>query len=158
MADMNESIALDLDLFDNAKSGYVPELKKRKKVQIPEIFEPRKTTRSQIENEIKLNRIAVLRVSLIAIAVLVILGSLIYGRVVLTESRMQLDKEKQVLELAQSDHVRLQMKFNSMMSMDKIEEYAISELGMVKRENYQISYFDISEDDGVNSTHQDKNE
>ena len=67
----------------------------------------------------------------------------------LTNKQSELSLKTQELELAQSENVRLQMHFNSMMSMDKIEEYAQSQLGMVKRENYQVSYFDISKEDGT---------
>jgi len=149
VADMNENLALDLDLFDNTKNGYVPEAKKRKKLEVPELFAVKPATQSDIQAEIKSSRRAALKTSVVALAFLIILGSFIYGRVVLTEYQMQLNEQKQVLELAQSENVRLQMKFNSMMSMDKIEEYAQSELGMVKRENYQVSYFDISSEDGA---------
>lgn len=149
MADRNDSLALDLDLFDNTKNGYVPEIKKKKKVQVTQLFEVKTTTKSQVQNEIKASRLAAAKACVIALAALLILGSLIWSRVVLTDKQSELSLTTQELELAQSENVRLQMHFNSMMSMDKIEEYAQSQLGMVKRENYQVSYFDISKEDGA---------
>lgn len=149
MADRNDSLALDLDLFDNTKNGYVPEIKKKRKVQVTQLFEVKTTTKSQVQNEIKASRLAAAKACVIALAALLILGSLIWSRVVLTDKQSELSLKTQELELAQSENVRLQMHFNSMMSMDKIEEYAQSQLGMVKRENYQVSYFDISKEDGT---------
>ena len=49
------------------------------------------------------------------------------------------------------------MQFNSLMSMDKIEEYAQTKLGMVKRESYQVRYFDMSEDDNTETAQKDTN-
>ena len=37
MANRNDGLALDLDLFDNTKNGYVPVERKKKKIEIIEI-------------------------------------------------------------------------------------------------------------------------
>ena len=41
------------------------------------------------------------------------------------------------------------------MSIDNIDEYAQTKLGMVKRENYQIRYFDLAEDEGTKTVQKD---
>ena len=149
MAAANESLALDLDLFDNTKNGYVPQPRKKKTIPAPRLLEPKKKTKAQVENEVRESRIAALKASVFAMAALIILGSLIFSRVVLTNLNSELADSKAAYSASQSENVRLQMKFNSMMSMDKIEEYAQSQLGMVKRESYQVSYFDTSSSDGA---------
>lgn len=145
MANKDFTAALDLDLFDNTKNGYVPELETKRKIKRPELVEPKPVSKKQLAAEVKASRVAAARACVIALAVLIILGSLIYNRVVLTNCQSELLEANRALETAQSENIRLNMKFNSMMSMDKVEEYAQSELGMVKRENYQVRYFDMSQ-------------
>lgn len=72
----------------------------------------------------------------------------------LTNYQSELADQRTALKAAQSENIRLQMQFNSLMSMDKIEEYAQTKLGMVKRESYQVRYFDMSEDDNEVKTAQ----
>ncbi len=43
---------------------------------------------------------------------------------------------------AQAENVRLRAEFSSMVSADKVREYAVSTLGMQKIERYQIHYFE----------------
>lgn len=157
MADSNNGLALDLDLFDNTKNGYTPVERKKKKVQMPEIIHSKPISSEQAQTEIKASRIAALRAGIIAIVALLILGSLIYSRVMLTNCQAELANEKSELKIAQSENVRLQMQFNSLMSMDNIEEYAQTKLGLVKRESYQVRYFDMSEGNNTNSTQKDTN-
>lgn len=149
MANRNDGLALDLDLFDNTKNGYTPVERKKKKNQMPEVISSKPISFEQAQTEIKASRVAALRAGVIAIVALLILGSLIYSRVMLTNCQAELADQKSELKIAQSENVRLQMQFNSLMSMDKIEEYAQTKLGLVKRESYQVRYFDMSEDDTV---------
>ncbi len=154
MADLNEGLALDLDLFDNTKNGYVPVERKKKKFEAPKLIQTKPISYEQAQSEVKASRVAALRAGVIAIVALLILGSLIYSRVMLTNYQSELADQRTALKTAQSENVRLQMQFNSLMSMDKIEEYAQSKLGMVKRESYQVRYFDMSEDDNETKTAQ----
>lgn len=157
MANLNDGLALDLDLFDNTKNGYVPVERKKKKIEAPKLIQSKPISFEQAQTEIKASRIAALRASVIAIVALLILGSLIYSRVMLTNYQSELADQKAALKTEQSENVRLQMQFNSLMSMDKIEEYAQTKLGMVKRESYQVRYFDMSEDDNTETAQKDTN-
>lgn len=157
MANLNDGLALDLDLFDNTKNGYVPVERKKKKIEAPKLIPSKPISFEQAQTEIKASRIAALRAGVIAIVALLILGSLIYSRVMLTNYQSELADQKAALKTEQSENVRLQMQFNSLMSMDKIEEYAQTKLGMVKRESYQVRYFDMSEDDNTETAQKDTN-
>lgn len=53
------------------------------------------------------------------------------------------------IEIAQGENVRLNAELSSIISTDKIENYAEDVLGMVKAESYQISYIDLSHGDEV---------
>ena len=157
MANLNDGLALDLDLFDSTKNGYVPVERKKKKIEAPKLIQSKPISFEQAQTEIKASRIAALRAGVIAIVALLILGSLIYSRVMLTNYQSELADQKAALKTEQSENVRLQMQFNSLMSMDKIEEYAQTKLGMVKRESYQVRYFDMSEDDNTETAQKDTN-
>ena len=157
MANLNDGLALDLDLFDNTKNGYVPVERKKKKIEAPKLIQSKPISFEQAQTEIKASRIAALRAGVIAIVALLILGSLIYSRDMLTNYQSELADQKAALKTEQSENVRLQMQFNSLMSMDKIEEYAQTKLGMVKRESYQVRYFDMSEDDNTETAQKDTN-
>lgn len=53
------------------------------------------------------------------------------------------------IEIAEGERVRLNAELSSMISSDKIENYAENVLGMVKAESYQVSYVDLSEGDEI---------
>lgn len=53
------------------------------------------------------------------------------------------------IDQAQAENVRLNAAICSMASVDKIQEYAVSVLGMQKAERYQIHYFEDRDGDKV---------
>ncbi len=53
------------------------------------------------------------------------------------------------IDIVEGENVRLNAELSSLISSDKIENYAENVLGMVKAENYQISYIDLSEGDQI---------
>ncbi len=149
MADNN--FAVDLDLFDVQKSGYVPEEAPKRKIQKPKlVIKPENI--AEIKSDAKESRKMAARACAFALVALMFIGSLIFCRVELTGLQLRLNEAQSELKIAEAENVSLQMKYNSMMSVDKIEEYAQSKLGMVKRESYQISYFDISDSSGAQLT------
>ena len=104
MANRNDGLALDLDLFDNTKNGYTPVERKKKKIQMPEVISSKPISFEQAQTEIKASRIAALRAGVIAIVALLILGSLIYSRVMLTNCQAELADQKSELKIAQSEN------------------------------------------------------
>ncbi len=53
------------------------------------------------------------------------------------------------ISIEKGENVRLNAELSSKISTDKIENYAENVLGMVKAENHQITYIDLSEGDCV---------
>ncbi len=53
------------------------------------------------------------------------------------------------IDIVEGENVRLNAELSSLISSDKIENYAENVLGMVKAENYQISYIDLSHGDEI---------
>ena len=152
MANYNDGLAFDLDIFDDAKNGYVPELKSEKKLKLPRLLEPKRETEAQIEARARAGRFAALKAVAFAFLALMILGSVIYGQVALTNLESELSRQKSELKIAKSEYVRLSTEVNSMLSMSNVEEYARDKLGMVKQENCQIYYYDITEGGGAELT------
>ena len=54
---------------------------------------------------------------------------------------------------AVSENTRLVMQLNSSVSREKVDEYAVSVLGMQKLERYQIHYFENRDGDKVVMAH-----
>ncbi len=53
------------------------------------------------------------------------------------------------IQIAEGENVRLNAELSSKIATDKIENYAEDVLGMVKAENYQIDYIDLSNGDEI---------
>lgn len=148
----NETIALDLDLFDNTKNGYVPVQRPEKSISKPKLLK-KPVSSEETKADAKTSNQYAVKACAFALAAFLIIGSLLCFRVILSDARMKRDAAVKELEATQSERITLQMAYNEMLSLDKIEEYAREKLGMVKRENYQVRYFDLSGSDGAQSVH-----
>ena len=150
MADF--TTALDLDLFDTAKSGYAPTEIKKNKTKELSLLKEEPISPKKAAIDAKTSRAAAAKACAFALAALIVIGSLICFRVILTNKQAELRQKQAELNLLQSEYTSLQMKYNTLLSPDKVEQYAKDELGMVKKENYQIRYFDLSGSDGAQLT------
>ncbi len=148
----NEMLALDLDLFDVQKNAYVPQEMPKKRIQKPKLLETKPVSRMQTAQEARESTKMAIRACAFALTMFLTIGAIIVCHVQLTNLQIDLTAKQNELSVVESENISLKMKYNSMMSMDKIEEYAQSELGMVKRESYQVEYFDISDESGAQLT------
>ena len=148
----NEMLALDLDLFDVQKNAYIPQETPKKRIQKPKLLETKPVSRMQTAQEARESTKMAIRAGAFALTMFLTIGAIIVCHVQLTNLQIDLTKKQNELSVVESENISLKMKYNSMMSMDKIEEYAQSELGMVKRESYQVEYFDISDESGAQLT------
>lgn len=73
----------------------------------------------------------------------------IYSQVQVDELDRELDAVNAQIAVVDSENTRLSMELDSAISLEKVDDYAQNVLGMVKVENYQISYIDISGGDTV---------
>lgn len=84
-------------------------------------------------------------------AVALCLFSVVLVRLFMYAEGDKLDAEINAMQnkisIAESETVRLSAELNSMIDTQKTIEYAETKLGMVKAENYQITYIDLSEGD-----------
>lgn len=148
----NEMLALDLDLFDVQKNAYIPQETPKKRIQKPKLLETKPVSRMQTAQEARESTKMAIRACAFALTMFLTIGAIIVCHVQLTNLQIDLTKKQNELSVVESENISLKMKYNSMMSIDKIEEYAQSELGMVKRESYQVEYFDISDESGAQLT------
>lgn len=67
----------------------------------------------------------------------------------LDETAADITSTESKIEIAVSENIKLSSALDGMVSIDKIEDYAENTLGMVKLENYKITYFTSQEDNHV---------
>lgn len=94
-------------------------------------------------------RAQAIKLMAIATVLFLVLGFQIYSHVRVEELNRQIETTKSSISVMQSENTRLKMDLNASASLDKVEDYAVNELGMVKVENYQVNYLNLSGGDSV---------
>lgn len=138
----NSSSAYNLDMFAPAPKQQ-PQPKPEQRPQ-PRLVKPQVKTRQEVRAEA-----AAIRAKMFRFAAVLSVGAILLGTNValhikdneLNNAIVKLDKE---LGEKKSEYTRLTAVFNSKFSPDNAKAYAENQ-GMVKRERYQIVYFDIDE-------------
>lgn len=144
MADYN-SQAYDLSLFDMSAAPKRAEERRREF----KVVEPKRKTKNEIKQEKARDAILVARVAFVSLVLFTIIGMQIFANLRLNEISTLYAAQQNRLKIAESENVRLQMELDTMIAPEKISELAETKLGMVQRENYQVSFFDLSESDSV---------
>ena len=141
MAVYNNS-AYDFDTFaprrqvEPERKGFEPKI----------VRAPKKSFKQQREE--KLNyRNKFIRVIAVALVLFTLLGSRIYLQVSLTEKTRELDHYNAEIKVAQSENVALNNQLYEIMSLDAVEQKAVKELHMVKRDSSQIRYIEVNSTD-----------
>lgn len=141
MAYMNDNIAYDFDRFTSAapkKDNNV-----RKPAPAPKLVKPKHKTQQELKAEQRRSLVRIAKFAAVAAVCFAFIGSNINYRVQINELNsaiVNLDKE---LNEKKSENTRLNMALNSKISLENVQDYAENVLGMVKRERYQIVYFDL---------------
>ncbi|HOD02271.1 MAG TPA: hypothetical protein PKN28_02995 [Clostridiales bacterium] len=142
MAGYNRTEAYDLSLFEEqiVKQKIEP-------IRIKKENEPAQEKR-KVEN--RKNRAYALKVrsalkaGVFAVVSLTCIALMLLSRAQSDELSRKITKLENDIKIAQSENVRLNTAMNSLISADKVETYAEEVLGMVRAENYQITYIDMS--------------
>lgn len=154
MAGYNNSAAYDLSLFE----PQVIEKPKTKNNTVPVTNPQRKaankaSAKTNAQQKRNANQVALSPALLKAVVLGVAFCLCVVALLIMDSKCNALDKQissiQSELSIAQGESVRLNAELNSMMSTEKIENYAENVLGMVKAESYQISYIDLSEGDKI---------
>lgn len=114
-----------------------------KKPKMKLVKKPEKTY-EQAKSEMRFASLQSAKIITVSLLLLVMISALLYGRMKVDELDRQIQNTKTELSAAQSESVRLNMKLDSMISLKNVEEYAQTNLGMVKMESHQIEYIDLS--------------
>ncbi len=150
MANQNRTEAVDY----RARAQYgsaAPVRQPRRQPEPRRQVQPKVVTRSKKEiraEEYKVNGKA-FRVVLACTILFMLIGFQIYSQVKVDEINREIANVNSKIEVVESENTRLNMELDSRISLDKVDDYAQNVLGMVKVENYQVSYVDFSGGDTV---------
>ncbi len=116
-----------------------------------EVPQPRlvKKTKAQLRAEQRRSTVKTMKVLAICAMFLSVIAFQIYSQVQVDELDRELNKINSEISVLESENTRLNMELDSRISLDKVDDYAQNVLGMVKVENYQVSYVDLSSADTV---------
>lgn len=134
----NQSLAYDLERFSAAP-------KRTSEVQPPKprLVKPAPKTTSEIKAEKKYNLKKVIKFLVIAAVCFGFVGSNISYRIQINELNSTIVRYNRELNEKKSENTRLNMELDSKISLANVQDYAENTLGMIKRERYQIVYFDL---------------
>lgn len=144
MTDYNRSEALDLSLYD------LPALKPE--VQQPERAKPvqkKPQTTVQVRRESVASALRAVKLFFVSAVLILLFGSVLFSKISLVTLQREASEWEVKIKEAKSENTRLVMQLNSAVSLDKVDEYAVSVLGMNKLERYQIHYFGSTDGDEV---------
>ncbi|MBO4338836.1 MAG: hypothetical protein K5755_00260 [Clostridiales bacterium] len=143
----------DFSLFEmktgtTANISTAPKKREEKKPQMRVVVNNRRKSKINIVPSY-VQKNSVVKAGVILFVLLAVLGMLIYMQAKLDNVNRQIARTEKTLEETRSETVRLQMELNSIISIDKVEDYAVNTLGMVKIESGQVEYIDLSGEDKV---------
>lgn len=114
-----------------------------------ELVRRKKKSVRQAREEMRENAFRATAILCISLVFLGMFAWLLYSRLRVDELTREVDTATAELSLAQAETVRLNAALDSMISLEKVENYAKNDLGMTKVEGYQIEYIDLSGADSV---------
>ncbi len=149
MANYNRSEAYDLSVYD------LPDIRSSAAPRIDDIPEsvPAKTRKSksveQARRESVASALRAVKVFFVSATLLVLFGAVLFSKVSLILLEDESSKMQSKINEAKSENTRLVMQLSSNASIEKVDAYAVSVLGMNKLERHQIHYFEDRDADKV---------
>ncbi len=149
MAEYNRSEAYDLSLYDMpaTRSSAAPRIDERPVRKPAQPRHAKSATQAKKESLESAKR--TLKLFAVSITLIALFGAVLFSNV----SLIMLENEAALVNTqigdAVSENTRLIYELNSKVSLDKVEAYAVSVLGMNKLERYQEYYFDNDSADRV---------
>ena len=109
---------------------------------------PKKTAKKQHytvskaeRNATRASSVKIIKALLIVFCLFSVICIPMYLNVKLDETAKEISAVQAQIDIAKSENIRLESTLEGMVSIDKIEDFAENNLGMVKLENYRITYF-----------------
>lgn len=149
MANYNRSEAYDLSFYDlpNIRSSAAPRID-----DIPErapVHTKKTKSAAQVRKESVASALRAVKLFMVSLTLLVLFGAVLFSKVSLIVLENEAAQIESKISEAKSENTRLVMQLNSNASIDKVDAYAVSVLGMNKLERYQIHYFEDRDADRV---------
>ena len=114
-----------------------------------ELVQKTRQTAAQVRQQTSADTKRAIKIMFISIAILMFMAIAIYSRVQLDEINREIKSVEKKIELAESDSIKINNELNAIVSINNVEDYATNELGMVKVQDYQVVYVDLSAEDYV---------
>ena len=147
--------AYKFSLFDSYDYGtsapklepvYEPEVKQKKKAPV------KKQSKAASKAQVKATRaslVSSVKIVLVLVFIFSAFSMAMYLNGTLDETASQITRLESDINIARSENIRLSSALEGMVSIDKVEDYAERQLGMVKLDNYKITYFESDEGNHV---------
>jgi len=149
MADYNRSEAYDLSLYDvpATRTSAAPKIDDR---PVRKPAQPKRAnSAAQAKKRSAESAKRTLKLFAVSLTLIVLFGAVLFSNVSLILLEDEAARVEAQIGDAVSENTRLIYELNSKVSLDKVENYAVSVLGMNKLERYQVHYFDNSSVDRV---------
>ena len=143
MAGSNISTAYRFDLFETGPKTEGTAAPKINRPAKPYVVPKKPRSKQAIKREEKAARIYTVKILFVSVITIILIGSLIFGRVKIAEISAETEAISAQYREAQSENVRLQSEVKAMYSGSNVAAYAEDKLGMIKKDCYQVNYFSI---------------
>ena len=150
MSDFNRSEAYDLSLFDMPviRSSAAPQIEKRPAPKPAKVRTPAQVRRESVSSVLR-----ALKLFVVSATLMLLFGAVLFSKINLVLIENEKTEFEAKMSEARSENTRLVMQLNSSASIEKVDAYAVSVLGMHKLERYQIHYFENRDGDKVVMAH-----
>ncbi len=114
-----------------------------------ELVKKTRRTAEQVRQQTAEDTKRIFKAMCIATAIFMFMAIAIFSRVQLDEINREISAVENKIELAKSDSIKINNELNAIVSINNVENYAANTLGMVKVQDYQVVYVDLSAEDYV---------
>lgn len=141
-------IVFDLDMFDEGTSApkSVPARKPKPKEKIHVLEETPQVKREKLYLQEKRSLKSSLAIISVALVLATVAGSFVFLGAYINNYDHRIADLQEELDIAESQNIILNIKKDSMVSFDSVRQSA-EEKGMIQRDRYQVTYFELSQDD-----------
>lgn len=149
---MAQNTRYNIELFEPAAprtGSAAPKIKRAESKPNLRVVEKPRLTADQIRTQNLQAGRKMIKIIAVSGICLFFLAAVIFSTLQLDEVNRDIASIDKSMQIAKSETVRLNMELNSIVSIDKVENYAANTLGMSKVQDYQVVYVDLSTSDKV---------
>lgn len=149
---MAQNTRYNIELFEPAAprtGSAAPKIKREESKPNLRVVEKPRLTADQIRKQNLQAGRKMIKIIAVSGICLSFLAAVIFSTLQLDEVNRDIASIDKSMQIAKSETVRLNMELNSIVSIDKVENYAANTLGMSKVQDYQVVYVDLSTSDKV---------